>query len=99
MMLRLVSGALLMTAACSTVPPEDEVPVHGGSGGTCVASKAQSLVGKQSSSAVGAEALRLSGARTLRWIPPGDSVTMDYREDRLNIDLDSSGKVRALRCG
>jgi hypothetical protein len=56
-------------------------------------------VGRQATSEVGAEALRLTRAQRLRWIRPGDAVTMDYREDRLNIDLDAQGRVRALRCG
>jgi hypothetical protein len=101
-MLKILPGALLMSAACSTVPAEpapEDVPVHGGTAGACNAGRGQSLVGRQPTTELGAEALRLTGARALRWIRPGDAVTMDYREDRLNIELDANGRVRALRCG
>jgi hypothetical protein len=85
-------------SACAAVPPDvDEVPVHGV--GKCDAARAQSLVGQQASSALGADALRTTGAAGLRWIPPGAAVTMDYREDRLNIELDRNNRVSALRCG
>jgi hypothetical protein len=98
---RLAAGGLmLMTVGCAPVPPAEETfPVRGGGGRVCDAAKAQLLVGRQASSELGAEALRLSGAGTLRWLQPGDIVTMEYREGRLNVDLDANGRVNALRCG
>ena len=93
-------GFVLMLNACAAVPAEEEqVPVMGGSGGTCNAGPAQALVGRPATSELGAEALRLSGSQALRWIPPGGMVTMDYREDRLNIELDAQNRVVRLRCG
>jgi hypothetical protein len=92
-----------MTMACAPVPPaepgEERVPVHGATGYVCDAGRARSLVGREATGALGAEALRLSGARSIRWIPPGAMVTMDYREDRLNIELDGRNRVTRLRCG
>ena len=95
------AGLLALTAACTTaVPPEEDVPVHGETPGyRCDAAKARHLVGRPADSAVGAEAQRLTGAAALRWIRPGDMVTMDYRADRLNIELDERHRVKALRCG
>ena len=58
-----------------------------------------SLIGKTRSETVAAEALRRSGAKTLRWIRPGMMVTMDYREDRLNLHVDVQGKILSARCG
>lgn len=85
-------------AACATVPPEEpeQVPEHGA--GACDASRVQDLVGRQRSDALGAEALRRSGARTLRWLAPDSAYTMDLRRDRLNIDVDERGRVTRLRC-
>jgi hypothetical protein len=100
-----MAGALLMTAACmspaeSGPPEEAPVPVHGSTPGyKCDAGKAQGLVGQAGTQEIGARALQLSGARSIRWIRPGDVVTMDYREDRLNIELDERGRVKAVRCG
>ena len=34
-----------------------------------------------------------------RIIRPGMAVTMDYREDRLNIEIDSAGKISRVSCG
>ena len=97
------AGSILMTIGCAPIaaaPAEPEsYPVRGGSGRTCDASKARSLVGRPSSAALGAEAMRLSGADALRWLRPGQMVTMEYREGRLNIDLDADDRVKAVRCG
>ncbi len=35
----------------------------------------------------------------VRHIHPGDQVTMDYRADRLDIDIDDKGVITGLRCG
>ena len=103
-MIRAAAGlvAMAVTLGCATAaaaPEEEAVPPHGSTAGKCDASKAASLVGKTRSDALGAEAMRLSGAASLRWIRPGDMVTMDYREDRLNIELDERSRVARLRCG
>jgi hypothetical protein len=93
-----ISALIAMSAACAPVPPADaETPVHGA--GKCDAAKAQGLVGRSKSKALGAQALRLSGASTIRWIPEGGVVTMDYREDRLNIQLDGRKRVVTITCG
>jgi len=100
MMLRfLAAGVALITIGCAPVPPPAPEAVPLQRAGSCEASKAQSLVGRQRSEALGAEALRLTGARDLRWIRPGDMVTMDFREDRLNIHVDAQRRVTRLRCG
>jgi hypothetical protein len=38
-------------------------------------------------------------ARSLRWIPEGGAVTMDFSPTRLNAELDSANRVKAMRCG
>ena len=94
---------MLMTMGCAPVPPseppEEQVPVHGSTGRICNAAPAQFLVGREADGELGAEAMRLSGAGKLRWIPKGAMVTMDYREDRLNIELDANNRVTRIRCG
>lgn len=101
-MIKLMASALAVAiTGCAGVPPAEaeDVPVRGDTGRKCDASKAQGLVGRAASEALGAEAMRLSGAGKLRWIAPGMAVTMDFREDRLNIKLDERNKVVALTCG
>jgi hypothetical protein len=98
---RAVAAALLVLSACTAAQADEEpVPVHGSTaGGTCDGAKAQGLVGAAAKAELGARALKMSGARTIRWVRPGDVVTMDFREDRLNIELDERGQVKALSCG
>ncbi len=100
--MRLLAGALLLTTSACMTPAQSEevVPEHGSSPGfRCDEGKAQALVGQSASSELGARALELTGARTIRWIQPGQMLTMDYRTDRLNIELDARNRVTAIRCG
>jgi hypothetical protein len=90
------AGLVATTLACATVPPED-VPEHGA--GSCDSAPVQDLVGRQASQELAEDAIRRSGARRMRWISPGQMVTMEFRADRLNIDLDERNRVKALRCG
>jgi hypothetical protein len=102
MIAKAAQGAFLaLTAACTTAAPaEEEVPVHGETPGyRCDAAKAQHLVGRPADNDLGFDAQRLTGAAVVRWMRPGDIVTMEYRADRLNIDLDERHRVRAIRCG
>ncbi len=97
-----LAGLMLMASACTNVPPpaNGSVPPEQGVGESgCNAAAAQDLVGRQRSEALEAEALRLTGARAVRWIRPGDAVTMDFRPDRLNIEVDEQGRVSTFRCG
>lgn len=57
------------------------------------------LVGRIGDASLGADALRRSGALRLRWIRPGDMVTMDYSAQRMNVHLDAQGRVDHFACG
>lgn len=97
--MRIMIGALLaLSAGCAAAPPAEDEAVPRGNG-RCDAAPAQKLIGRARSDAAGAEARRLSGAEALRWIPEGGVVTMDYREDRLNIHLDSKNRIARINCG
>lgn len=49
------------------------------------------------------EGVRLVGAdgqpAVVRVIRPGDAVTMDFREDRVNVEVDAAGAVSRIYCG
>ncbi len=96
----LIGGALLMMMACAAVPPEEE-PVEVGAtpGYRCNAEGLRDLIGRHATQELGAEAMRRSGSRRIRWIRPGDVVTMDYSEERLNIHLDAQGRIARFACG
>ena len=80
-----------LAAACATVPDE--------SLGSCKTDRLGDLVGRAATSELGTEAMRRSGATRLRWIQPGDVVTMDYSESRLNVHLDARNNVERFICG
>ena len=96
----LIPFAALACVGCTQVPPQAAVPAPPATpAGACTNEGLASLIGKQRSEAVAAQALQLSGAKALRWIEPGMAVTMDYREDRLNLHLSADGKIQSARCG
>lgn len=83
-------------AACASQPAADDATA---STGTCNAEPAQSHLGKPSSDANIEAAFKASGAKTMRSIKPGQAVTMDYREDRVNVYQDASGNIERISCG
>lgn len=98
--LALLSTALL--AACGVTPaPDLEIPVRGETPGfTCRSDGLDRFVGQLANVDVAAEIQRASGARSLRWTGPGMAVTMDYRPDRVNVNLDERlFRIAGISCG
>lgn len=94
-----LATAGLALAACETT---DDKAVDAGGNDVryvCDATRVQGLIGQVASQTLGTDAIRGSGARTMRWIAPGTAVTMDYRTDRLNIHLDAQNRVTRIDCG
>jgi hypothetical protein len=91
-------GLALVAGGC--MPVEKEViPTREDPRFTCNAAKVQSMIGRAASQSLGGEAVRISGARTMRWIRPDSVYTMDYRTDRLNIHVDARNRVTKINCG
>ena len=93
-----LTGAALALAGCASTG------ATGGSApdpreGTCDAAAAQSLIGQQASAEAGQRLLALTGARQLRWAPPGAALTMDFRPDRLTVSYDGSMRIDRITCG
>lgn len=65
----------------------------------CNADPAQYHVGHDATQAMGAAILKDSGARSLRWGPPNAAWTMDYRQDRVNVEYDGDMKIVRITCG
>ena len=82
-----------------TTPPTPEAPTPETAAMTCDATKVQWTVGQLADEALVAKAKAESGSERLRVIKPNMAVTMDYREDRLNLDVDANNKVTSARCG
>ncbi|WP_184249276.1 I78 family peptidase inhibitor [Novosphingobium chloroacetimidivorans] len=64
----------------------------------CGAAKVTSYIGTQRTDEVIAKIKSASGAQALRVVGPNDAMTMDFREDRLTITTDESGRIKTLRC-
>lgn len=79
----------VMLAAC--VPIEAPPPPLAG---TCAAADLQSLVGQPASVL---QTMRFAGP--VRILRPGDAVTMDYSELRLNIRIDADEVIARVDCG
>ncbi|WP_435256640.1 I78 family peptidase inhibitor [Thioclava sp. FR2] len=83
---------LIALAACtpSEVPLPSPVPPGADA---CGASELQYLLGQKA-----AVLAALSLPVGTRIIPPGTAVTMDYRPDRLNIELDDNDRITRVHC-
>lgn len=84
----------LSLAACSYERPAPVEPIR-----ECNANRIQGLVDRDATPATIKQAQEQATARSVRVIKPGMAVTMDYRSDRLNVELDEANKITALRCG
>ncbi|ARS25757.1 I78 family peptidase inhibitor [Sphingomonas sp. KC8] len=93
------AGALLLAGCMESMPgpdrPRPPRPPHG----QCQADRAQSFVGQVAEDRVVERARRAARARTVRVLRPGQPVTMDYRVDRLNIEIDTRSFILSVRCG
>lgn len=111
--MRMIAIALLPLAACSPTPaaeqPGNATPAPAATytpGGPddpirtgCNTAAAKGLVGRAADAGTQAEAMRLTGAKTVRVIAPGAMVTQDFRSDRLNIRTDGANTILSFDCG
>jgi len=98
-----VTSALALLAGCSQIDkglheiglgPDPDAPPD-----TCSIQKAGRVIDLPASDAVLADIRTRVGERHLRVIHPGDAVTMDFRPDRLNVEIGAGGRIERLRCG
>lgn len=87
--LALVFGALLM--GCRADTPAQPLPQNPHD--ACGATDLQSLVGQPASVL---ETMKF--AQPVRILRPDTAVTLDYRPDRLNIDIDAQEKIARVHC-
>jgi hypothetical protein len=110
--LAVVAGIALMACSPSTEPtpaapvepaaaapvepatPPATTPTDPAMADTCNMAQYTALVGKPVTDA-GVPA----AGPSVRVIKPGDQVTMDFSEARLNIDVDAAGVITGMRCG
>jgi len=95
-MMRVVALAVsLGLAACAPTPKTETTTDNPG----CGDGKVARLVGKVWAESMRDQIMKTSGARTLRVIAPDTIVTMDFRPDRLNVEIDAQGRITRFKCG
>jgi Peptidase inhibitor I78 family len=65
----------------------------------CREAAASFALGETYTDRLARQARRAAEARVVRKVEPGRSQTMEFRADRLNLDVDGRGTVLAVRCG
>ncbi len=109
-----VLAALLVVTACATpssepaaaadlgappaAQPQPSPPAAEEPAMTCRADKGLWAVGKIADEALVAKVQADTTSERVRVIRPGMAVTMDYREDRVNLDVDADNRVLGVRC-
>lgn len=98
------------TPSVTPAPPVDQPAPPSGSAqpkpGTatpatdeCGANKLGDYLNLLPTSDVLAKIRAVLGHDRIRTIRPGDAVTMDFRPDRLNVEIGEDGRIKRLRCG
>ena len=80
-------------------PPPPQWQTPGPRGGACDAGPAQSAIGKQSTASVIEKARVSSGAAMARVLRPNQPTTLEFNHERLNLLVDGTGRITAVRCG
>ncbi|MFC0203791.1 I78 family peptidase inhibitor [Novosphingobium soli] len=87
-----------LSACQAQTPPPEPSPGAATMEPNCGADQLGSYVGRQASDEVLAAITAARSGHAVRIIRPGTVVTQDYRPDRLNVTVDESGTITALRC-
>ncbi|ROU08936.1 MULTISPECIES: I78 family peptidase inhibitor [Lysobacter] len=88
-----VAALGLILSACATpIPPTNVSP-------TCNAEAARWAIGRSPDAATVDRIRTETHSRDVRVLTPGSAATMDYRQDRINVDVNDRGAITGLRCG
>lgn len=85
----LVSVPLGAARADAPAPPPD----------TCRLTLTERFIGAKAVPAVRSTIGQIARPNPVRWIAPGQAVTLDFSPRRLNVILDEDGHIAAMRCG
>jgi hypothetical protein len=65
----------------------------------CDHTKVRWAIGERATPELLEKAQQAAGARTARFLRPGQMITMEYVGSRLNLELDEQENVQRVRCG
>lgn len=83
----------------ASAPPEPmPAPDSTSADDECGAAKVSAYVAQEATPAVRTRLAADVGHDRIRWVGPDTVVTMDFRPDRLNVELDSAGVITGGKC-
>lgn len=91
------ANPLILPPAYGT--PSAPVQAAATAAGECNGVALARFAGQAANPASGAEMLRVSGARTMRWVQPGSMITMDFSPQRLTVYLARGNVIERATCG
>lgn len=80
-------------------PPMHPEPVPGEPAMECDAKNTSWAIGKDADATLVERIRTETGSVRARVLKPGQMVTMEFRADRVNIDVDANNRVLKVRCG
>ena len=89
----LLSGCAGIQQSGSASPAVPPAPA------ACNAQAAQFALGKSFGPELEREVRAKSGASVVRWLSPGQVMTLEFRAERLNLTLDGRGQIVKATCG
>lgn len=98
MTFRFGAAALALLPLCAAAPmpllaepaaPED----------TCSLALTARFIGARAVAEVRGAVGQVARPHPVRWIAPGQAITLDQNPGRLNVILDDEGRIAAMRCG
>ena len=107
----IATAALLMMTGCTGYGQAPATPVGSNPGAAapaapvpptaalCDAKPAQFAVGQASTASIMESARVRSGAQMARILRPGQMITKEFNAQRLNLQVDASGRILAVNCG
>ena len=94
----LLFPALVACTSVGSLQPAEAGPTVKGDG-RCDAAPVAWAVGQKADEEVMKKVWKQSGSGLIRPIAPGQAVTMDFRQDRINVHLDAGNTITRLDCG
>ena len=91
-----IAVAAIVAPGCTSAPRNDlpAAPMT-----ECVGADLPQFQGRSFTEELRDELLRVSAAKFIRTVRPGEMVTMDFNPQRLTVHLDSTNRIERLACG
>jgi len=87
--------AFLPLCAASASPLSAEPPAPD----TCSLALTARFIGARAVPEVRRTIEQVARPHPVRWIAPGQAITLDHRPERLNVISDEEGRIAVMRCG